>query len=493
MKCLAVLLCLVSIAYTEITEEEGVLVLTDDNFDEAISANEHILVEFYAPWCGHCKALAPEYVSAAAALKEEGSAVKLAKVDATQHKTVAGKFGVKGYPTLKFFVSGKEKEYNGGRKSPDIVSWLKKKTGDPCKAISTKEEVDAEVTASHFTILAASKDRSSEAGAAYTSAASDTDGVVFLVTDNDDLMKEFGLEDGGIVAVRDFADEEPRVLMEGEKNAESIGAFISANRLPSVVEFSDETAPMIFGGDIKSHFLVFGDSTAEGHADVLATFRKVSKANAGKLIHVFVDSGKDDNGRILDFFGIKKEMGHVTRIIHLSEGVDKFAPDFSELSEENLAKFAADYLEGKLQKHLNSEEIPEDWDSKPVKVLVGKNFESVAFDETKDVLVEFYAPWCGHCKQLAPIYDELAEKFKDHPTIVIAKMDSTANEVNDVTVRGFPTLKFFPANSGRKIVDYSGGRTLEDFVAFLEGKHDEEAEDEKEEEDDDDDEGHDEL
>ena len=72
-----------------------------------------------------------------------------------------------------------------------------------------------------------------------------------------------------------------------------------------------------------------------------------------------------------------------------------------------MVTFAQNYIDGKLTKHLNSEEVPEDWDAQPVKVLVGKNFDQVAFDESKDVLVEFYAPWCGHCKQLVPIYDEL--------------------------------------------------------------------------------------
>ena len=83
------------------------------------------------------------------------------------------------------------------------------------------------------------------------------------------------------------------------------------------------------------------------------------------------------------------------------------------------------------------------------------------------LLVEFYAPWCGHCKQLVPIWDELGEKYKDHETIVIAKMDSTANELEEVKVQGFPTIKLFKKGTN-EIVDYNGDRTVEGFSKFLE-------------------------
>merc|ERR1711957_577611 len=93
-----------------------------------------------------------------------------------------------------------------------------------------------------------------------------------------------------------------------------------------------------------------------------------------------------------------------------------------------------------------SEAIPED-NSGPVKVVVGHSFEEIVMDDTKDVLVKYYAPWCGHCQKLAPHWEKLGEHVKDIENLVIAKYDATTNENDEVQVEGFPTLTFYAAGS----------------------------------------------
>lgn len=105
---------------------------------------------------------------------------------------------------------------------------------------------------------------------------------------------------------------------------------------------------------------------------------------------------------------MKKEEVPAMRLIRLEEDMAKYKPENSEISAENVLSFVTLFTENKLKKHLLSEDLPEDWDKEPVKVLVSTNFDEVALDATKDVLVEFYAPWCGHCKQLIPIYDAVS-------------------------------------------------------------------------------------
>jgi len=489
MRLLAGLLFL-GAALGEITKEEGVLVLTEKNFQEALDANEFILVEFYAPWCGHCKSLAPEYAKAAGTLAEKGSSIALAKLDATEEPKIAEQFEVRGYPTLKFFRNGKDTEYNGGRTADTIVSWLEKKTGPAAKTLATVDEAKAFVADNDIAVIGFFDSVDSDGAKVFLAAAGNMDDFPFGIATEAAVLAEY--KAAGVVIFKNF--DEGRNDLEGEVTEESVAAFVAGNSLPLVVDFSQDTAQKIFSGDIKSHLLLFMSAAAEDHAAKVDILRGIAKDHKGQMLFVTINTDEEDHKRIMEFFGMEESELPSMRIIKLEEDMSKFKPTSTELSDSNIRAFVKSYLAGDLKAHLMSEDIPEDWDKEPVKVLVAKNFEEVAKDTTKDVLIEFYAPWCGHCKQLTPIWDKLGEKYKDDESILIGKMDSTVNELEDIKVQGFPTIKLIQKETN-KIIDYNGERTLEGFVKFLEsgGVHGAAAEGDDDEEDEDDDLGHDEL
>merc|ERR1719284_1444495 len=492
MRSLCLLLLSAIAATAEIATEEGVLVLTEANFQEALDANDFVLVEFYAPWCGHCKALAPEYAKAAGVLAEKESTIKLAKVDATEESKLAEKFEVRGYPTLKFFKYGKDQEYTGGRTADTIVTWLDKKTGPPAKTLATAEESKAFIEENEIAVVGFFKDAASADAKVFLAVADKMDDYPFAIVSDEALFTEHDVKADGVVLFKKFDDG--RNDFEGEVTDEELTKFISGNALPLVVEFNQDTAQKIFSGEVKSHLLMFMSASAEDFSAKVDIAREIAKDHKGEMLFVTINTDEEDHKRIMEFFGMEESELPSMRIIKLEEDMSKFKPASTELSDSNIRAFVKSYLAGELKPHLMSEEIPEDWDKEPVKVLVAKNFEEVAKDTAKDVLVEFYAPWCGHCKQLTPVWEKLGEKYKDHESIIIGKMDATANELEDIKVQGFPTIKLIQKETN-KIIDYNGERTLDGFVKFLEsgGVHGAAAEGDDDEDDEDDDLEHDEL
>ncbi|NXC20532.1 PDIA1 isomerase, partial [Corythaeola cristata] len=392
----------------------------------------------------------------------EGSEIRLAKVDATEESELAQRFGVRGYPTIKFFRNGDKaapKEYTAGREAEDIVSWLKKRTGPAATTLAEAAAAEALVDSSEVAVIGFFK---VEFVLPSGQLLDWCEGILFLERDGmgygSVLMQEY--------LVLQF--DEGRNNFEGDLTKDNLLNFIKSNALPLVIEFTEQTAPKIFGGEIKTHILLFLPKSVSDYQEKLDNFKSAAGDFKGKILFIFIDSDHSDNQRILEFFGLKKEECPAVRLITLEEEMTKYKPESDDLTADKIKEFCNKFLEGKIKPHLMSQDLPEDWDTQPVKVLVGKNFEEVAFDENKNVFVEFYAPWCGHCKQLAPIWDKLGETYRDHENVVIAKMDSTANEVEAVKIHSFPTLKFFPAGSGRNVIDYNGERTLEGFKKFLE-------------------------
>ncbi|CAK4268707.1 unnamed protein product [Aphanomyces euteiches] len=467
-----VMLGVAAVSGAAIEEEDKVLVLTDDNFDEAIAANDYLLVEFYAPWCGHCKSLAPEYAKAASALLENDPPLRIAKLDATANTKSGEKYGISGFPTLKFFKGDSDpsavKAYNGGRTADDIEKWVIKNAGPAVKIISSADELNKLTEANDVVVLAHIDDAAGTQKDILEKVA-DSEEIAIIVATTDASVSEDVKAAGSIVVYKKF--DERKAIFEGEFNKKDIAEFIGEHNKPLVMTFSQDKASQIFGGDVQLHLLVFADASKDYYPTLLESVTEAAADNKGKVLHVIIPLAET---RIVDYFGLKEENLPAIILVNMAAGMKKYpypaqAADLTEhLTGASLKKFEVDYFAGELKPSLKSAE-PYDDSNEAVKVISGKEFETRVMNSDKDVLLEFYAPWCGHCKSLAPKYEQLAESFAGVDSIVIAKMDATENEIDHpkVDVKGFPTIFFFPANDKANPVAYEGAREVAGFTSFL--------------------------
>lgn len=172
-------------------------------------------------------------------------------------------------------------------------------------------------------------------------------------------------------------------------------------------------------------------------------------------------------GQVLQFFGVKIQKETII-VGFKSSDSSKYVHD-GKFSESALKDFAAKFEADKLEKALKSQDVPaKEVDEDGITVVVGKTFDKIVKDPKKDVLLEIYAPWCGHCKALAPTLSKLAKSFKSTKSVVIAKMDGTENEVSDLAIQGYPSLFFFGAEKEASKIAFEGAdRSLETFQKFI--------------------------
>jgi protein disulfide isomerase len=234
--------------------------------------------------------------------------------------------------------------------------------------------------------------------------------------------------------------------------------------VPTVFEFTEDEIEAVFGQQQPTVILFRAKSDAD--AAFMTTFKEAAVTHKGKMLFTYSDVGEGIQERLAEFMGVTKDNLPTLRAI-LPADMKKYESDSkpADLTIENIGSFIDDVISGKIKPHLKSDAVPESNDG-PVKVVVGLEFEKIVKDETKDVFVKYYAPWCGHCKKLAPIWEELGTHYKDNKDIVIAKFDATANEAEGVEVRGYPTLIFYPKDN-KAGISYDGERDVESFTAWL--------------------------
>jgi len=467
---------LVEMSDPEWTEPPSdVVVLTTENFDEVVMNEDFVIVEFYAPWCGHCKKLEPEWEAAATILKKDG--IILAKVDATENKELGETYEVTGYPTIKMFRKGNSFDYNGGRDKATIVSYLLEQAGPPSLELNTKKAYD------NILKKGSPKGAGTPVIAFFENAE---DPLINVYADGANNLREdyqfyhvyganvakFGGKMGELrIHQKSYLQSKYEKAFLGmplaEATAQDVKEFVISGTLPLVGHYTKETAK--YYEDNTPYCLVF--YTVDFGYDYIKSTQMVRN----KVLNVAKNVRKDVNfavaddeefAELLKKFNLQDSGEDVNVGCKGKDGLHYPMPE-DEMDEDVLSEFVNDFIAGKAKAFIKSKPVPKK--QGPVIEVVGKTFNEIVMDNDKDVLIEFYAPWCGHCKQLVPTYNQLGEAYADNKNVVIAKMDATANDIarNDLfSVSGFPSIFFKPAG-GEEVKTYESGRDLDSFQKYI--------------------------
>lgn len=353
-------------------------------------------------------------------------------------------------------------EYTGGRTKDTIVQWVLKKSGPP-STLATCEHLKSKVRDEKYAIVYFGSEDESLYNDVHVPAADSEDKIPFLHTTEADCAQTLAsVSAPALVLFRNF--DEKVTPYTGEKDKDTFLNFINPLLVPTLFKFTEDEIEAVFGKQ-QNTLILFRDAKDDDEAYVKA-YAQAASDHRGKMLFSFSDKTHDIQEKLAEFMGVEESELPTLRAINPSKMTKyKFPGSIKEISSATVGDFVAGVNDGTATPHLKSAPVPED-NTGPVTVIVGSEFDKIVNDPTKDVFVKFYAPWCGHCKKLAPVWEELGEKYKDNKDLIIAKFDATANEADGVNIRGYPTLIFYPKDN-KSGVNYDGDRDIEGFSKWL--------------------------
>lgn len=481
--------------------------LTDDTFEEFMMTHDSVLVMFYAPWCGHCKAMKPAYMEAAEELHSKNARSVLAAVDCTTEKSLATKFDIGGFPTIKYFRKGEfASEYKKARTKEDLVDFLlisedsapaDAKTTNPEKPVEpawSDDDTDVvHLTASTFQEFIKShssalvmfyapwcphckkiKPEFSEV-AKEVNTENKVPGALGAVdcTVNGDLCTEQEVK--RYPTLKYYKDGEFAYKYTKKRTAEDMLAFMKDPQKPAPPppppDWSKEPG--------KVHFLTneTWDSFVAEHTSVLVMFFapwcgycKSMKPNFFKAAEILSEEHPSEALAAVDctrFKSICKRIGlkgYPTVKYYKNGEMEKdYGGDRSTEDIVNFVKsmsgldIAPEEVEGTETEKVESDGL---------KILTSANFESF-LSETEHVLVMFFAPWCGHCQNAKPKFLKASKAFAEEVNKAFTAVDCTQDSdlCDKQGVNGYPTIKYY--RYGAFVVEYDGERTAADFLSFM--------------------------
>lgn len=443
----------------EIRDEHNVLLLDDSNIDDIIKKYKHIMIEFYAPWCSHCKRLEPEYSKASVELIK--TTINLAKIDGTVNPGVGPKFGIKGYPTLIYFESGKRINYMEGRTSKEIVAWLKNiAKDDPSTHLKTIEEVE-EFKKSDDIVVVFFGNLGIDT---YFSYSKQVENIKFGYCNSSECISNYNVIDGTVVLFKNF-DNNRADLVPGFR-LEEFKKFIADEKSPLIYMIDEKNSNIVFKDRIPGLFFFYERQAniAKELEEILDDVAVYAKSHGVQLFTL--DKESPVELKVLEYLNIKATEFPLVALIDARNKlkVNRLSGKITSASVKELVQH---FVEDKLEKKIKSEEIPAEQTS-PVFKLVGKSFNIIVKNPKLDVLVKYYAPWCGHCQKFAPEYEAMAKLLtKSNPNLIIAEIDCTKNDTDNFQIGAFPSFHLWPAGENKKYIYFKGERSTKGLINFL--------------------------
>lgn len=474
----------------------AVVHLTTKEFKSFLDENPLVLTEFFAPWCGYCKQLGPELSKAADTLNETHPKIKIAQVDCTVEEDLCQKHNIRGYPTLKVMRGAYQQptDYDGPRDADGIVEYMIRQSRPPVVRVSDFSnfvETGSTERKPYYVQVFPS--------AAHKKFASHNETYSDIASLEREKSSFYSLEDDAVIAElkkvvkHEISDKEPTYLIvhpedlsdarvfTGEFSKENLSDWASNAKVPYFGDINRDTYLVYMGSTLPLGYYFY--NSGEQRAAVEKFFAEQGKKHLGKINFVGLDASQF--GRHAEILNMNPEIVPLFAIQDNSNG-RKYGVDQTEHpdpSTDVIEEFINKFLEGEVEPIIKSEPLPteEEIASREVVKLVAHNYEDVLNQTHKDIFVKYYAPWCGHCKKLAPIWDELAgiyESKSDDSEVIIADLDHTLNDVDTpFMIEGYPTLILYPANGEvdpktglRKAIVFDGARDLDSLIEFVKSK-----------------------
>eukprot|EP00045_Choanoeca_perplexa_P011025 m.115225 g.115225 ORF g.115225 m.115225 type:complete len:621 (+) comp15484_c0_seq2:75-1937(+) len=452
----------------------SVVDLTADTFDSFVDNEAISLVYFFAPWCGHCKQLTPEYEKAA---RDLAPTIKLAKVDATQESGLAERFDVTGYPTLKVFRKGQASDYTGERQRQAIVEEMKAEASPAAQVINSVFDMEEFVKGDGDSVQLVAFLESGDDNAAeqwQKVASSLRKAYKFAISTSDAVRSKYkGTKTGQVVLFQPpkyHSQHEPAAVavdLSKLQDASSVTSWIEGRALPLV---GHRVRPGKLSGynfvermpQLVVYYKVdFGPALFKDTAYWRERLIPLAKEFPALTFTIADEEEFERDLKDLGRYGADEEF-----TVAIYNDAQKYLMQ-DEFDMDAVREFAENYLAGDLPRYIKSAPVPRRQDGHVVDV-VGSTFDKIVQDPSKEVLIELYASWCGHCKALTPKYESLAKKLRKVKDLVVARIEATENDVPDeYEIKGFPTIFFKPKGSDPQLVEYEDARDVDGFLNFL--------------------------